>query len=68
MVSLLMDEHRWAEAEPLALRVLAIRDSLGDTLARESAAQLVKLYEGWGKLERAEEYRKRAGAESPVSS
>jgi tetratricopeptide (TPR) repeat protein len=65
MVSLLIDQHRWAEAEPLALRVLAIRDSLGDTLSRESAAQLVKLYEGWGKLERAEGYRKRAGAESP---
>jgi serine/threonine protein kinase len=60
MVSLLMDERRWAEAEPLALRVLAIRDSLADTLVRQTAAQLVTLYEGWGKPERAAEYRRRA--------
>jgi eukaryotic-like serine/threonine-protein kinase len=59
MVSLLMDQRRWAEAEPLALRVLAIRDSLADTLARQSAAQLVALYEGWGKMEKAAEYRRR---------
>jgi hypothetical protein len=35
-------QHR---AGPLALSVLAIRDSLKDTLARKSAAQLVQLYE-----------------------
>jgi serine/threonine protein kinase/Tfp pilus assembly protein PilF len=60
MVSLLMDQHRWAEAEPLALRVLAIRDSLGDSLAHVSAQQLATLYEGWGKPERAAQYRQRA--------
>ena len=34
--------------EPVALRVLAIRDSLADTLAQQTAKQLVTLYEGWG--------------------
>ena len=51
-----LDQHRWAEAEPVALRVLAIRDSLADTLARQSAGQLATLYEGWGKPGRAAEY------------
>jgi tetratricopeptide (TPR) repeat protein len=60
MVLLLMDERRWTEAEPLALRILAIHDSLADTLSRQSAAQLVKLYDGWGKPERAAAFRKRA--------
>jgi tetratricopeptide (TPR) repeat protein len=60
MVSVLMDRRRWAEAEPIALRVLAIRDSLADTLSRQSAEQLVKLYQGWGKPDRAAEFRKRA--------
>ncbi|MBA3498078.1 MAG: tetratricopeptide repeat protein [Gemmatimonadales bacterium] len=58
MVTLLVDGRRWAEAEPLALRVLAIRDSMGDTLARKAAAQLAVLYEGWGKADRAGEYRR----------
>jgi hypothetical protein len=39
--------------------VLAIRDSTGDTLAKVAWAQVVKLYEGWGKIERAVDYRKR---------
>ena len=60
MVSLLMDQRRWAEAEPIALRVLAIRDSLADTLARRAAGQLAVLYQGWGKPDRAAEYRRRA--------
>ena len=34
LVPLLVDQRRWKEAEPLALRVLAIQDSLKDTLAR----------------------------------
>jgi len=38
--------------------VLAIRDSTGDTLAKVARAQVVKLYEGWGKVERAADYRK----------
>jgi serine/threonine-protein kinase len=60
MVSLLMDQHRFAEAEPLALRVLQVRDSLADTLVRQSAAQLVTLYEAWGKPDRAAAYRRKA--------
>jgi serine/threonine protein kinase len=59
LVSIMMEQRRWAEAEPLALRVLAIRDSLRDTLARKAAAQVVELYEGWGKAERAAEYERR---------
>jgi serine/threonine protein kinase/tetratricopeptide (TPR) repeat protein len=59
MISLLMDHRRWSEAEPLALRVLAIRDSLADTLALQTVAQLVRLYERWGKPERAAEYQRR---------
>ncbi|HEY7481129.1 MAG TPA: serine/threonine-protein kinase [Gemmatimonadales bacterium] len=61
MVSLLMDQRRWVPAEPLALRVLAIRDSLKDPLARDAAAQLAELYKKWGRPERAAEYRRRAG-------
>ncbi len=60
MTSLLMQQRRWAEAEPLALRVLHLRDSLGDTLAAAAAAQLDTLYTGWGKPARAAEYRRRA--------
>jgi tetratricopeptide (TPR) repeat protein len=59
MVTLLLDQRRYAEAEPFALRVLAIRDSLADTLAWKSAEQLATLYDGWGKPARAAEYRKR---------
>jgi len=40
--------------------VLAIRDSLKDTLARKSAGQLVQLHEGWGKMEKAAEYKEQA--------
>ena len=58
--ALVMDQRRWAEAEPFALRVLAIRDSLADSLAGKAAAQLAALYEGWGKPARAAEYRGRA--------
>jgi tetratricopeptide (TPR) repeat protein len=57
LAGLLIDERRYAEAEPLALRVLALRDSTGDTLAKVARAQVVKLYEGWGKVERAADYR-----------
>ncbi|HYC31388.1 MAG TPA: tetratricopeptide repeat protein [Gemmatimonadales bacterium] len=59
LVSLLMDQRRYAEAEPFALRVLAIGDSTSDTLAVRAAAQLAELYEKWGKPERAAEFRKR---------
>ena len=59
LVSLYVGQRRWAEAEPIALRVLAIRDSLGDTLARAAADTLAVLYEGWGKRERAAQYRGR---------
>jgi hypothetical protein len=58
LAALLIDEQRYAEAEPLALRVLAMRDSTRDTLAKVARAQVVKLYEGWGKVERAADYRK----------
>lgn len=63
LAALLIDERRYVEAEPLALRVLAMRDSTGDTLAKVARAQVVKLYEGWGKAERAADYR--TGALSP---
>jgi tetratricopeptide (TPR) repeat protein len=59
LVSLLTEQRRYADAEPFALRVLAIRDSLGDTLARKAAAQVVELYKGWGKPGRAAEYERR---------
>jgi serine/threonine protein kinase/tetratricopeptide (TPR) repeat protein len=57
LVMLMVDQRRWAEAEPFALRVLAIQDSLQDTLARASARQLVTIYEALGKPERAAHYR-----------
>ena len=57
LAMLMVDQRRWAEAEPLALRVLALQDSLQDTLARASARQLVTIYEGLGKPERAAQYR-----------
>jgi len=60
MVSLLIDQRRWAEAEPIALRVLAVRDSMADTSARQMAAQLAILYEGLGKPDQAAEYRRRS--------
>jgi serine/threonine protein kinase len=63
MVKLLMAQRRWAEAEPLALRVLAIRDSLGDTaFVARAAGQVVTLYEAWGKPGRSAEFRHRAGS------
>jgi hypothetical protein len=34
----------WGPAEPLALRVFAIQDSLRDTLARVTAGQLATMY------------------------
>jgi serine/threonine protein kinase/tetratricopeptide (TPR) repeat protein len=58
LVSLLTEQRRYPEAEPFALRVLAIRDSLKDTLARKAAAQVVELYRGWGRMDRAVEYER----------
>ena len=54
LVSLLVDQRRWKDAEPLALRVFAVQDSLKDTLSRVTARNLVKIYEGTGQTERAE--------------
>ena len=59
LVSLLVDQRRWAEAEPLALRVLAIQDSLEDTLARVTAEQLATIYKGKGQDDLAAKYLKR---------
>ncbi len=62
LVSLLVDQRRWKDAEPLALRVLAIQDSLQDTLARISADRLAAIYGATGRSELAARYRERAGA------
>jgi tetratricopeptide (TPR) repeat protein len=43
LVTLLVDQRRWVEAEPLAVRVLAIQDSLKDTLANVTREQLAKI-------------------------
>ena len=60
LVPLLVEQRRWKEAEPIALRVLAIQDSLKqDSLARVTAAQLARMYEATGREERAEQYRAR---------
>ena len=40
LVTMLVDRRRWKEAEPLALRVLAIEDSLKeDSLGRVAAGR-----------------------------
>jgi tetratricopeptide (TPR) repeat protein len=60
LASVLIDEKRYPQAEPLALRALAIQDSLADTTrAKQSVEQLVTLYVRWGKPDRAAEYRRR---------
>jgi tetratricopeptide (TPR) repeat protein len=59
LVRLLVDQRRWREAEPLALRVLEIQDRVQDTLARETAVNLVKIYEAVGRKDLAERYRTR---------
>ncbi|HUR93765.1 MAG TPA: serine/threonine-protein kinase [Gemmatimonadales bacterium] len=59
LVPLMVEQRRWKEAEPLALRVFAIQDSLKDTLARVTAADLAKIYDATGQRERAESYRAR---------
>ena len=59
LVTMLVDQRRWKEAEPLALRVFAIQDSLKDTLARVTAGQLATIYGATGRKERAEQYRAR---------
>jgi hypothetical protein len=60
LVPLLVDQRRWKEAEPLALRVFAIQDSLKDTLALVTAQHLATIYGGLGKAEDAAGYRRRA--------
>jgi serine/threonine protein kinase/tetratricopeptide (TPR) repeat protein len=60
LVPLLMDQRRWKEAEPLALRVLAIQDSITDTLSRTTAQYLATIYDRLGKAEVADGYRLRA--------
>ena len=59
LVTMLVDQRRWKEAEPLALRIFAIQDSLQDTLAKVTAGQLVTIYDATGRKERAEQYRAR---------
>jgi len=54
LVTMLVDQQRWKEAEPLALRVLAIEDSLKeDSLGRVAAGQLARIYEATGRKEQA---------------
>jgi len=62
LVTMLVDQRRWREAEPLALRVFAIQDSTQDSLARVTAGQLAAIYEATGKTERAEQWRRRLGS------
>jgi tetratricopeptide (TPR) repeat protein len=63
LVTMLVDQQRWKEAEPLALRVLAIEDSLKeDSLGRVAAGQLARIYTSTGRNERAEQYRARVAA------
>ena len=59
LVTMLVDQRRWREAEPLAIRVFAIQDSLQDSLARVTAGQLAAIYEATGRRERAEQWRGR---------
>ena len=42
------------------VQVLAVRDSTGDTLEKVARAQVVKLYEGWGRIEQAADCRARS--------
>ena len=60
LVPLLVDQRRWKDAEPLALRVLAIQDSLQDTLARLTAGYLATIYGATGRAELAARSRQRA--------
>jgi eukaryotic-like serine/threonine-protein kinase len=59
LLSLLVQQSRWVEAEPLALRVLAIQDSLKDTLALVTAGQLAAIYKATGRGNLAAEYLSR---------
>ena len=59
LVTMLVDQRRWKDAEPLALRIFAIQDSSQDTLARVTAGQLAAIYDATGRKERAEQYRGR---------
>ena len=56
---MLVAQRQRAEAEPPALRVFAIQDSLKDSLARVTAGQLAAIYEATGRRERAEQWRGR---------
>ena len=59
----LIDQSRFADAEPYGLRALAIRDSIagpnaaGNDFVNASRDQLAKLYGGWGKPDKAASYR-----------
>ncbi|HEY7636235.1 MAG TPA: serine/threonine-protein kinase [Gemmatimonadales bacterium] len=63
LADVLIDQGRFAHAEPYALKALAIRDSLagpnagGNGMVKMSRDQLAKLYQGWGKPEKAASYR-----------
>jgi tetratricopeptide (TPR) repeat protein len=61
LVALLVDQRRWPEAEPIALRVLALQDSSKDTLAAATAGRLATIYDATGRPELAARYRARAG-------
>jgi hypothetical protein len=60
LVPLLIDQQRWKEAEPLALRVFAVQDSLKDTLARVTSGYLATIYGATGRAELAARSRQRA--------
>jgi tetratricopeptide (TPR) repeat protein len=56
-------QGRYAEAEPLLLRsVESLRSALGESVrpSREALADLVALYESWGKPQQAAQWRKLA--------
>jgi tetratricopeptide (TPR) repeat protein len=61
LAGLLLNQRRFEEAEPLALRALAIRDSASgpaDADTRQSMDQIVKLYQAWGKPDWAAKYQR----------
>jgi len=64
LVTMLVDQQRWKEAEPLAVRVLAIEDSLKeDSLGRVAAGQRARIYAGRGEEAGALTRRRVGGAQ-----
>ena len=59
LAACLVRQRRYADAEPLLLAAYAVlkRNGMSDPYTRQGVESLVAMYDGWGKPDKASQYR-----------